>query len=278
MSDFIKQKQIENLVNDLGNKANSGDVLLKASNLNDLANKATSRTNLDVHSKAEVNALLAGAENGISVATIAARAALTNLKVSDRVFVSNDGDGKWAMYIVTAVTTGSGSTSTFEKVADKDIFDNAMSAAAVKSSYESNANTNAFTDAEKAKVNHILVTQAVNLDTMESAVNSNTGNITTAQNTANSAQTTANNALNVANSKQAGFTEAVETFSGLTEAKDTDINLDVSNPVRAGHEVLVFFGAVRVSNVNWSPGNPTITINVPYATEPTDEIYIYFKY
>ena len=95
MSNFIKQKQIQNLTSDLGSKANANDVLIKINNLSDVNNTAEARTNLDVHSKAEVNALIAGAENAYNVPTIADRNALTGLKVTDRVFVSNDGDGKW---------------------------------------------------------------------------------------------------------------------------------------------------------------------------------------
>lgn len=43
--------------------------------------------------------------------------------------------------------------------------------AEIKTKYEANANTNAFTDAEKTKVGHISVTQAVNLDVMEARIN-----------------------------------------------------------------------------------------------------------
>lgn len=47
-----------------------------------------------------------------------------------------------------------------------------QTAGEIKTAYESNANTNAYTDAEKTKVGHITVTQAVDLDALETRVNS----------------------------------------------------------------------------------------------------------
>ena len=271
MSEFIKQKQVQNLTTDLGAKAVAADVMHKASNLSDVSNLVTARTNLDVHSKSEINALIAGAENAISVADIAARNALANLKVSDRIFVSNDGDDKWAIYIVTAITDGGGATSTFEKVADQDLFDNAMTRAAVKAAYESNADTNAFTDAEKAKVGHISVSQAVDLDDMESDIATNAANITTAQTAADNAQTTAD-------SKEGSFTEVKETFTGMDVEAGMDNVINVANNIKAGFDVLVFFGALRVNNATWNSGAKAVTVNVPYLTEAADNIHIIYKY
>ena len=87
-----------------------------------------------------------------TVADNTARLALTDLTVSDKVFVQDDGDGKWAQYWVTGVTDGQGSTSTFEVAMDEDTYLNANTAAGIKSTYESNADTNAYTDAEKTKL------------------------------------------------------------------------------------------------------------------------------
>jgi hypothetical protein len=271
MSNFIKQKQIQNLQSDLAGKANSVDVLKKNFNLSDLNDTAQARTNLDVHSKAEVNALIAGAENAYNVATIADRNALTGLKVTDRVFVSNDGDGKWALYIVVSTTDGLGSNSEFQKIADQDIFDNAMTASAIKTAYESNANTNAYTDAEKTKVSRLTVTQAVNLDTMESDITKNKNDIS-------SAQTTANSALNAANSKEDEFTEVEEMFTGLVHEANTDFTLSLGNPIKSGHIVKVYFGALKVNNVNYSPGGAEVSINVPYETDESDEIRVLYSY
>jgi len=47
------------------------------------------------------------------------------------------------------------------------IVSNTLTEADIKALYEANANTNEFTDAEKAKVGYVTVTQAVDLDAME---------------------------------------------------------------------------------------------------------------
>ena len=278
MSDFIKQKQIENLVSDLAAKANVNEVLLKANNLNDLNNTGQARTNLDVYNKAEVDALISGAQNGFNVPDIPARDALTGLLVSDRVFVSDDGDGKWALYLVTAITNGNGSTSTFQKIADQDLFDNAMTASAIKTAYESNADTNAYTDAAKAKVDFISVTQPVDLDNLETQVATNVTNINTAQTTASNALSSANAAQATANSKEDEFTETKETFSGLVVAAGQNFVVNVSHPIKTDFEVLVFFGPVRVDRITWTPLSTDVTINVPYDTDATDEIHVIYKY
>ena len=278
MSDFIKQKQIENLVSDLAAKANANEVLMKTNNLSDVNNVAQARTNLDVYNKAEVDALISGAQNGFSVPDIPARDALTGLHVADRVFVSDDGDGKWALYLVTAVTNGNGSTSSFQKVADQDLFDNALTATAIKTAYESNADTNAYTDAAKQKVDYISVTQPVDLDNLESQVSTNVTNINTAQATASNALSAANAAQATANSKEDEFTETKESFSGIVAPAGQNFVVNLSHPIKTGFEVLVFFGPVRVERITWSAGNTDVTINVPYDTDATDEIHVIYKY
>jgi hypothetical protein len=275
---MIKQKQIENLSADLASKANQTQVLHKANNLSDIPNVPAARNALDVHSKAEVNALIAGAENAYSVADLDARDQLTGLKVSDRIFVTNDGDGKWALYLVNGITDGSGATSTYQKIADQDIFDNAMTASAVKTAYESNANTNAFTDAEKSKLSHISVSQAVNLDEMESDVNNNTAAVATAQSTANNALSTANAAQSTANGKEDRFTETRETFTDISAEDNQPIEIQLSHDIKDGFDVLVFFGGVRVTEVSWSAGGDMVEFVVPYHTEPTDLIHVIYKY
>ena len=229
MSEFIKQKQVEGLVSALAAKALDSAVVKKANNLSDV-NAASARNNLEVYSKTEVQNLVAGAEDAYSVATLTARSALTGLKVSDRIFVSNDGDDRWALYIVTAITDGKGSTTTFTKIADEDLFTNALSKEAVKSAYESNVNTNAFTDAEKTKVGHLSVSQATNLDTMESDLASTKTTATNALNTANSAttkanaaQTTANGAVSDAAAAQS-TADAAQSDAGAAEAAQSSAN------------------------------------------------------
>ena len=278
MSNLIKQKQVDGLISDLASKALASQVLGKSANLSDVLDIAAARTNLDIHSKAEVNALIGGANNGISVADIAARDALTGLKVSDRIFVSNDGDAKWAMYIVTAITNGNGSSSQYVKVADEDLFSNAMTAAAVKAAYESNANTNEFSDAEQSKLGHIAITQSVNLDTMESEISANATAAAAAQSSANAAQATATAAQNSANTKQNKFTETKESFTGMTVEANVNNELSLAHNIKAGFEVLVYFGTLLVENTTWSAGGNTVGLKVPYITEPSDKIYVVYKY
>jgi len=87
-----------------------------------------------------------------SVADHTEKDALTDLIIDDKIFITDDGDGKWAHYIVTVVTDGLGSTSTYEVIMDEDTYLNANTAASIKTTYESNADTNAFTDTEKTEL------------------------------------------------------------------------------------------------------------------------------
>ena len=100
--------------------------------------------------QSEINAANLALGTNFSVGDIAGRDALTDLTVGDIVFVANDGDGKWAQYKVTAI-----GPVTFLKIMDEDIMLNALNASNIKSSYESNADTNAFTDALLSKLNGI---------------------------------------------------------------------------------------------------------------------------
>jgi hypothetical protein len=105
-----------------------------------------------------------------TVADLAAKDALTDLTVGDKVFVQDDGDGKWAQYWVVAVTDGGGASSTFEVVMDKDTYLNANTATGIKSTYESNADTNAFTDVEKTSVD-VATALDTTASTLPSSIN-----------------------------------------------------------------------------------------------------------
>lgn len=139
--------------------------LKKADNLASLVDKATSRTNLDVYNKSEVQGLISTAALNLgtnySVANNTARLALTGLTIGDNVFVKDNGDLKWAIYKVTALV---GTTPAFEVIMDQDVYLNSISKEAVKAAYESNPDTNAFTNAQKAKVGFLTVTSAIDLD------------------------------------------------------------------------------------------------------------------
>lgn len=333
MSTLIRQKQVEGLVSDLAAKALDSAVVKKSNNLSDV-NAGSARTNLSVYSRSEVDAMVAGAENAHSVATITARGALTGLKVADRVFVSNDGDSKWALYMVTAITNGAGSTSTFEKIADEDLFTNAISASAVKAAYEGNGNTNAYTDSEKSKVAHISVSQAVDLDEVESdlarttttassalsAANSANTAASAAQSTANTATTKANtaqstaetavtdaaaaqstansassaasaaqttaesaasaaaSAQSMANRKEDAFTQASETFTGLSGSANASISVTLENPVASGFAPQVFFNGLQVRSITYTAGSPEVGFTVPYETESSDHIAVTYNW
>ncbi len=87
----------------------------------------------------------------ISVADITARDLYDVTALPLNIFVVDDSDGRWALY--RATTTGVGAT--FVKISDPDLLNAVMTASQIKISYESNANTNCFTDALLAKLNAI---------------------------------------------------------------------------------------------------------------------------
>ena len=99
--------------------------------------------------------LLSGNRTVHSVADIAARDALTSVLVGDQVFVKDDDDTRWAIYMVVNAATPLTSAS-FVKVSDHDLLNEALSAGQIKALYESNIDTNAFTDAEKAYLAALL--------------------------------------------------------------------------------------------------------------------------
>ena len=99
--------------------------------------------------------LLAGNRTVHSVDNIAGRDALTSVLVGDQVFVKDDGDTRWAIYMVVNAATPLTSAS-FVKVSDHDLLNEALSAGQIKALYESNIDTNAFTDAEKAYLGALL--------------------------------------------------------------------------------------------------------------------------
>lgn len=67
-----------------------------------------------------------------------------------------------------------------------------LDAASIKTAYESNSNTNAYTDADQTKVGHITITQAVDLDTLESDVTTNNSKISATTANVDSAGATMN--------------------------------------------------------------------------------------
>jgi hypothetical protein len=141
--------------------------LTKSANLSDVVDAAAARTNLDVDSKGEVDAKINAAQlamgTNFNTADLTTRDAMVDLDVADRVFVEDDGDGKWALYKVGTVNeTGMGTS--WIKIMDQDSLENSISKESIKTSYESNDDTNAYTDAEQTKVGLVSVTEAIDLD------------------------------------------------------------------------------------------------------------------
>lgn len=136
-------------------------------NLSDLVSATAARANLSVNSIAEVDAKIVAAKLALgtrhSVNNIAGRDALADLDLADSVYVTDNGDGKWAIYQPSAVD-GSGHGTAWVVLADEDTYLNANSKEAIKAAYESNPNTNPFSDAEKDKLGLLIVTTPKDLD------------------------------------------------------------------------------------------------------------------
>lgn len=90
-----------------------------------------------------------------TVANHSGRDVLDQLIIEDRVLVLDDGDGKWAIYGPGVINEGKGSN--WVKMMDQDVIDNGISPEAIKQSYESNDDTNAFTDDLKIKLEQVSV-------------------------------------------------------------------------------------------------------------------------
>lgn len=99
-----------------------------------------------------------------TVDDIAARDALEDLDSNDRIYVRDAGDGKWATYKPTSFDPETGVATDWMMLMSQDIISNAMTAGNIKDAYESNDDTNAFTDADKAKSDNITVTRQIDLD------------------------------------------------------------------------------------------------------------------
>lgn len=90
----------------------------------------------------------------LTVADHTEKDTLVDVIVGDRIFIVDDGDGRWTFNLVTS-TDGTGSGSNLEVLMDEDTYLNANTSASIKTAYENNADTNAFTDLEKSKLSGI---------------------------------------------------------------------------------------------------------------------------
>jgi hypothetical protein len=262
-----KQKQILNLESNLAAKANDNEVLKISNNLEEL-NPATARTNLAVYSKTEIDNFMGGVENTTTIDTPDEFGSLPSYKVGNRVFVINDGDGKWALYIIT-YTDGTAENTTFEKISDQDLMMNALSAAQIKSAYESNSNTNALTDTLLQKLQYITISSALNLNTMNLTIGSNT-------NAASNAQSKADSAYSLANSKMAKFEETKDTFSTETHEAEVPFDIVLSKNILGNTIPQAFLNGFLIDNLTIMNAS-TVRLVADYHIEAGDVLVIYFK-
>ncbi len=158
-------------INSLLNTVNgdTSDNLAIDQNLADLADAVAARTNLGVYSDTQIDTAIQAAQadlgTNFQVATIAERDALADLGTNDRVFVADSGDGSWATYKPTAFDVD-GMVTQWTQLSSQYSLEAVISASALRTEYLSNADTNAFVDADQTKVGHLSVTQAIDLDDM----------------------------------------------------------------------------------------------------------------
>ncbi|WP_295772879.1 hypothetical protein [uncultured Mucilaginibacter sp.] len=86
-----------------------------------------------------------------SFSSLTERNAFNVSRLPFQAFVTNDGDGKWALY--QAISTGS--SATYVKISDPDLLNTALSDQQIKAAYERNLDTNVFTNADKEKLSGV---------------------------------------------------------------------------------------------------------------------------
>ena len=186
------------------------------------------------------------------------------------------------------------------------MFTNALTAAAVKAAYESNADTFAYNGTAKGKVDKLTVSANINLDALKTTADNALANAATAQTTANTANTAATAAQNTANSavtaaasaatkadqgiaaaaaaqttadsKEDAFTSTTETFTGLTGAANASISITLGQIPKVGFNIGIFFNGLRVKTQTRTNGSKVITFTVPYTTEASDDIIVSYCY
>jgi len=103
--------------------------------------------------------------SNFTVNDLTERDALPDLDDGDRVYVRDVGDGKWATFKPVAFDAGTGLVTDWMMLMSQDIMTNAMTAAGIKAAYESNEDTNVFTDEAKRKSDAISITrESIDLD------------------------------------------------------------------------------------------------------------------
>lgn len=144
-------------------RAEAAEAALNTAIAAEAAARAAAITAEEAAREASIEAAKLALGTSYRVADRTERDALTGLTLNDTVRVLDDGDTKWVVYQPGAVDAQGVATS-WDVLMDEDTFLNANTASSIKTAYESNADTNAFTDAEQAKVGFISVTESIDLD------------------------------------------------------------------------------------------------------------------
>lgn len=154
-------------------KATADEVTEEAANYSDnLVNNLLDGVSTPGNTLLKLYNLILGVSAEDYVANIVDRDAYNIPQLPFSLFVTDDGDGKWAKY--QATTTGVGAT--FVKISDPDLLNAVMSAAAIKTAYESNSDTNAFTNALKT-----LLLQQSGTNSGDNATNSQYSGLATSK-------------------------------------------------------------------------------------------------
>lgn len=305
---LIKQKQVKDLITNLSEKLNlaggtmTGAIVLPANPTADLE----AATKIYVDSKVASSVNYKGGYNA-STNTPDLDVAPTGVKIGDMYTVTDAGT-----FFTTAVEVGDTLIAEIDDAvaeADWTIVNKNLDDASIKVAYENNADTNAFTDGEQTKVGFVTVTQAVDLDIMESEVATNNAKITNATHTGevtgdgiltvdktsitNKTEITAEGGdyVLVSNTSDSGNLKKVKAsdFIGadvtVTEEDETcpvtvastDFDITITNSPTSGIAGIV---SISINGVSLSASelisvvSAVITINVPYAVEATDIVTV----
>jgi len=188
-----------------------------ASEITDFDAEVSNNSDVSANTAKVSNATHTGDVTGSTALTIAANAA-DNTKISDMAqntikgritAATGDPEDLTAAQVRTIINVEDGATAD-------------QTGAEIKTAYEAEANTNAYTDAEQTKVGHLTVTQAVDLDTMETDIATNNAKISNATHTG---EVTGSGALTV--DKTAITNKTLVTAVGtdhvlIADASDTD--------------------------------------------------------
>lgn len=156
-------------INELATEStDSGDLTLKkVDNLSDLADASVARTNLELMDTTTFDTSIQGAKIALgtnhTVGTLTERDALTQLTADDRVLVTDIGDGTWASYKPLVVDGDTGLVTSWTTIHTEAALNNVAEPTTTKITYASNPDTNVFTDSEKAKVDFVSATSAIDL-------------------------------------------------------------------------------------------------------------------